>query len=350
MSKKILLAVGALGAFTCLKAQDSTQTPAVKLSGSADMYYRYDLNNPKSVPYNNYTSFTNSQNSFELGMVSLTAEHTMGKMGMVADLGFGKRAEEFSYNDGGSSVSIKQLFITYAPSSKIKLTLGSWTTHIGYELVDANLNRNYSMSYLFSYGPFFHTGLKAEYALGARTTLMLGLTNPADLKNAGNLPKMMIAQLSASSKDEKLKAFLNYQGGKNNDSGRLYQGDLVLNYILSGKWSLGFNGTLQSRQSGAQGKWEHPLNWWGSALYIAADPRTWLGFSLRGEYFSDKKGALGFNTGIFETTFSANFRISDLTLIPEIRMEQAGRGIYTGSGGSPVKTTGSFLMAAVYSF
>ncbi len=77
----------------------------------------------------------------------------------------------------------------------MKLTLGSWTTHIGYELVDAYSNRNYSMSYLFSYGPFFHTGLKSEFYFGEKTILMVGIVNPDDLKNAGNLPKMVIAQL-----------------------------------------------------------------------------------------------------------------------------------------------------------
>ena len=48
---------------------------------------------------NNFTSFTNSQNSFELGMASVRLDHSIGKVSVVADLGFGKRAEDFSYND-----------------------------------------------------------------------------------------------------------------------------------------------------------------------------------------------------------------------------------------------------------
>jgi hypothetical protein len=173
------------------------------------VYYQYDLKNPKSAPFNNFTSFTNSQNSFEPGMLSLKLEHDIGKAGILADIGFGKRAAEFSYNDENSALVIKQFFFTYAPSSKIKLSIGSWSTHIGYELADAYLNRNYSMSYLFSYGPFFHTGLKAEYAFSERTSLMVGLADPADLKNAGNLPKMVIAQLATFSVDERLKAWFN---------------------------------------------------------------------------------------------------------------------------------------------
>ena len=49
--------------------------------------------------------------------------------------------------------------------TRLSLQWVSWATHVGYELVDAYLNRNYSMSYMFSYGPFFHTGIKADFAI-----------------------------------------------------------------------------------------------------------------------------------------------------------------------------------------
>lgn len=349
MRKKILIALFLLSSVTKIIAQDSSKVSSIKFSGSADVYCRYDFNKPKSAPYNNFTSFTNSQNSFELGMVSVKAEHNMGKVGMVADLGFGKRGQEFSYNDAGSSVAIKQLFVTWSPSSKVKLTLGSWATHIGYESVDAYLNRNYSMSYMFSYGPFFHTGLKAEFSLTAKTILMLGMANPADLKYASNLPKMIIAQLTTASKDDKLKAYLNYLGGKNNDSGRLYQADVVLNFSISEKFSLGYNGTVQSRQNNNFGKWESAKSWTGSALYINADPKEWLAFTLRTEYFNDKKNVLGFDADIFETTLSTNFKIDNLTIIPEFRFENASRKIYSKQNDF-INNTGNFLLAAVYKF
>ena len=96
---------------------------------------------------NNYTSFTNSQNSFELGMASLKADYAIGKVDGVIDLGFGRRAEEFSYNDQGAMAAIKQAYVSFAASDKVKFTMGKWGTHVGYELLDAYLNRNYSMDY-----------------------------------------------------------------------------------------------------------------------------------------------------------------------------------------------------------
>lgn len=114
-------------------------------------------------------------------MASLKMEHSIGKVGFVADLGFGKRAQEFSYNDNGITQAIKQLYVTYSPKDWLKFTMGSWATHVGYELVDAPANRNYSMSYMFSWGPFFHTGIKAEATAG-KSGFMLGISNQTDYK------------------------------------------------------------------------------------------------------------------------------------------------------------------------
>ena len=352
MLRKILTPAIMLTTFSFANAQDSTKVPAFKLTGSADVYYRYNFENPKSAPFNNLTSFTNSHNSFELGMASIKVEHSIGKVGMVADLGFGRRADEYSYNDVGSRVAIKQLYISYAPSSKVKLTLGSWGTHIGYEVLDAYLNRNYSMSYMFTYGPFFHTGIKSEFTLSSKTVLMVGVSNPTDFKTASRMPKMIIAQLATGSKDDKLKAYINYQGGNFNDSGRLYQEDVVLTYALSTKFSLGYNGTYQSKQTKINNKWTSGNSWWGSALYANLDPKPYFGLTLRVEYLDDKKNILGFNGNVFESTLSANFKIDNLIIIPEIRLDNGSLtpGIFQTSGGMPTKSTESFLLAAVYKF
>lgn len=338
-------------------AQDSSSTASsFKLSGSADVYYRYNFNNPKDFPYNSPTSFTHSQNSFELGMASIKAEHSIGKVGMVADLGFGTRADEFSYNDAtsiNSRLAIKQLYLTYAPSDKIKFTFGEWATHVGYELVDAYLNRNYSMSYMFSYGPFLHTGVKADISLGGKNALMVGIANPTDFKTAPHMPKTIIAQFATASKDDKLKAYFNFQGGKQTDSAKMVQGDVVLTYAVSDKFSLGYNGTLQSRSAKSGGKWGDGNSWWGSALYVNVDPVSWFGITLRGEYINDKKEVLGIfgeDGNGFESTLSANFKIDNLTIIPEFRLDHAKNEVFYKSETSGTKSTGSFILAATYHF
>ena len=104
-----------LGAIVCLcfisgfSQTDSTAptSPAPTITGSVDAYFRYNFNDPMEGgplnDMNNYTSFTNSQNSFQLGMASIRADHSFGKASATVDLGFGPRAEEFAYGDPSSS-------------------------------------------------------------------------------------------------------------------------------------------------------------------------------------------------------------------------------------------------------
>lgn len=326
---------------------------SLTFSGSADVYYRFDF---AKTRMNNFTSFTNSHNSFELGMASTKLEYKHGKVSMVADLGFGKRAKEFSYNDEGTSTAIKQLFVTYAPADWIKLTAGSWATHVGYELVDPQLNRNYSMSYLFTNGPFFHTGIKADISSG-KHGIMIGVANPTDLKEVPDgviNRKFLLAQYSLAVNDN-TKLYFNYVGGKAPDSSRCNQFDLVVTGRLGNKLSIGYNGTVASVQQWDGAKNMSGKNWWGSALYLSVDPKDWFGITLRGEYFNDEKQLKVFSAApeggnIFATTLSASFKINSLVIIPEIRMDRASKQIFTGNDGAAASSAGSFLVAAVYSF
>ncbi len=167
-----------LAAFTNGFAQETP--PAVTVfAGSVDMYYKYDF----SKFDNSKTSFTKANDSFELGMASIEASHKSGKASVFVDLGFGTRASEFTYTDASTTFMVKQLYVNYDFSPSFKVTAGSFGTHIGYELLDAIDNKNYSMSYAFTNGPFFNTGVKAQYTVG-KYNFMAGVTNPTDFKSA----------------------------------------------------------------------------------------------------------------------------------------------------------------------
>jgi hypothetical protein len=334
------------------EAAKESSKPKPVITGGLDAYYRFNFANSKTAN-NNLTSFTNSQNSFELGMATVKVEHTIGKVGMVADIGLGSRAEEFSYNDENSKLAIKQAYLTLNATDKIKLTAGSWATHVGYEMVDAFANKNYSMSYMFSYGPFFHTGIKAEATFG-KSSLMIGIANPTDLKSASFSTKMLIGQYSIASNNDKSKLYLNIQKGKPNDSVRLQQADITATSTLSSKFSLGFNATIASfKGKEVSGKFGTSNEWWGAAAYVNYDVCSKLGLTLRSEYFNDDNqlNVFGSVTGapkggsIFANTFSGNYKIDNLTIIPEIRFDSATEAIF----GTKTGTT-SFLVALVYKF
>lgn len=322
--------------------------PVLTISGSADAYIKYDFS---KQGMNNKTSFTNSQNAFSLGMASVKFEHTGSKVGVVADLGFGTRAAEFSYNDAGLMAAVKQLYISYTPAAGFKLTAGTWATHVGYELVDPQLNRNYSMSYMFTNGPFTHTGLKAEYSKG-KSSFMLGVSNPTDYRilPGGQINrKFAIAQYSIAASDA-VKFYLNYVGGKGIDTSIINQYDLVATATVSKKFNVGFNATLNRSQAWDGSKNVEGQSWWGAAGYFNIDPTSAFGLTLRSEYFNDDKGVKGFNTSIFANTLSANFKVEGFTFIPELRIESAGKTIYLDADNAGVKSAVSFILAAVYKF
>ena len=221
--------------FSSAQSDSAKISPLPAITGSVDGYYRFNFANAKDADgnliTNNYTAFTNSQNSFELGMASIRADHSFGKASATIDLGFGRRAEEFSSANPEHSTlfAVKQAYVSYAVSDNFKLTLGKWATHIGYELTDAYLNRNYSMDYMFSYGPFSHTGLKADVGLGGKSSVMFGVANISDLVTTTFSRKYALAQFSTGSSNDKLKAYFNYQGSYGG-SYNLSQFDLVITF------------------------------------------------------------------------------------------------------------------------
>lgn len=360
MLRKIFATTVALVTFYCTtfaqtdSAAPAPSSPAPTITGSVDGYYRFNFADPVPVPggvighVNNYTSFTNSHNSFELGMASVRADHSFGKASATIDLGFGKRAEEFAYAnpDNSTLFAVKQAYLSFAASDKFKLTMGKWATHIGYELADAYLNRNYSMSYMFSYGPFSHTGLKADIGLGKKSALMLGIANSTDVVSTTGSRKFLLGQFSTATANDKVKAYLNYQGSYA-DSSSVTQFDVVVTAAVADKFSIGYNGTIQSvKPNGASGD-----AWWGSALYFNLDPTSAFGITLRAEYFDNKKAVVAAPaTSIFDVTLSPNIKVGNLTIIPELRLDAGKEEIFSKHDGTATKTSVTGILAATYHF
>jgi hypothetical protein len=344
-------------------AQDSTKRTGLTVTGAVDAYYRFNFHNAKDSGFtNNYTSFTNSQNSFELGMASVKADYAIGKVDGLIDLGFGRRAEEFSYNDGDGDqgkngfitlANVKQAFLSYAPFEKIKFTLGKFMTHLGFEVCDAYLNRNYSMDYMFSYGPFFHTGIKADATLSKNFAFMLGIANPTDMSTASFSHKHIIGQIHVTSTDARINGYINYMGGKDLSKASVNEIDGIFSAVLSSKFSVGYNGAVRMvKRDGAD---RH--SWWGSALYLNYDPSTIFGLTARGEYFSDEHsianiGGLGGNK-VFDFTLSGNIHVDNLTIIPEFRLDAAEEPIFFKNSDRTfptAKSTGTGILAVTYHF
>jgi hypothetical protein len=186
---------------------------------------------------------------------------------------------------------------------------------------------------------------------------MVGVANPTDFKYVpdGVMNKKFILAQYSNTGSEFFKVYLNYVGGKGIDTTKTNQFDVVITSKLSDKFSLGYNGTISTAEYWDGAKNLDGKSWWGSAVYLNLDPSSKFGLTLRSEYFSDKnqlKIVTGTTNGakIFANTLSANFKIDNLTIIPEFRIDNSSQEIFTKENGSATKTAANVLVAAVYSF
>ena len=339
MLKKILIASAICCTIVPSFAQnDSTKKSSTTLTAYLDGYYRALLKNGGGSN-NNFTSFTNAHNSFKLGMASIKVDQTLGKFTASLDLGIGKRVDEFSYNDKDILTNIKGATIAYAVTDKLKLTAGKFSTHIGYELLDATSNRNYSMSYGFSYGPFFHTGFKADIAIGGKTALMVGLVDPTDYTSFNSKPKYIIAQISSATKNDKLKGYLNFLKG---DITTQY--NLVVVATLTNRVSAAFDASINQQKFG-----EDNSSWSSKAFYLNYDFTEKLGLTLREDFFSDRTiSPIGLGS-VNATTLSGKIKINKITMIPEIRIDRGITPLFSTKEGTATNAS-NFLVAAIYAF
>ena len=341
---------GVLSVSSLFAAEVKTDSVApLSISGQVDAFFRSSSSNKLTDAK---TSYTNQQ-GFGLGMANVAISKDNGKIGFVADLMFGMRAEGTNYNYSGSPAYLKQLFVTYKPVDKLKFTLGNFMTYVGYELIEASNNLNYSMSYNYTNGPFFHTGLKADIALTDKLGAMVGVFSQTDTKGKLGLlnpsldskKKMVGGQLGYV--DGAFKIYLNGLGGKTPDSTSTTTLDLTTSFQATEKLGLGFN-----LLSYSQTKEKTTGSFLGAALYVNAALASNFVLALRGELFQDKDGlkyAATDNT-ITAVTLSGNIKIDGFTLIPEIRFDSAKKEIWADDKGAAKKGETSFILAAVYKF
>ncbi|MFM9824550.1 outer membrane beta-barrel protein [Flavobacterium sp.] len=331
--KKVITILALALTTTVTFAQD---TP-LEISGSADLYYKYDFSKLAQIP----TSFATDQNSVSLGMIDIALKKKTGKTSFVGEVSFGPRGAGQSIPEvGGQSFHIQNLYAAYAASDKLTLTAGYMATFVGYEVISPLGNLHYSTSYLFTNGPFQNAGIKANYAISSKVGLMVGLFNndwnlyqaDADLglNNIG-------AQLSLTP-FEGFTAYINYLDGSS--KGTII--DLTAAYQISEKFKLGLNAADFAGVGEDTG-------YTGFALYPSYAVSSNFGLGLRAESFKSKKNS--FDTSVTALTLSANLKSGGLTFIPEFRMDNNSDEIlFEDSDGAPAKSASQISLAVVYGF
>lgn len=319
------------------------QDKPLEISGSADVYYKYDFSKTENIP----TSFATDQNSVSLGMLDIALKKTTGKTSFVGEFSFGPRGQYQSIPNsdnttteglGFNSFHIQNLYVSYAATDKLTLTAGYMGTFIGYEVISPLANFHYSTSYMFTNGPFQNAGIKANYAISDKVGLMVGLFDDKwNFYKADPIKGLNAigAQLTLTPL-QGINVYLNFMDGS--ESGTIV--DLTASFKINDKFKLGVN-TADFSNTGAVG-------YSGIALYPALQVSENVGLGVRGEYFKFKSGSGG--DAVTAVTLSANLKSGGLTFIPELRLDSNNNAVFLNSGGMPTKSASQFLLACVYGF
>tara|TARA_B100000925_G_scaffold248604_1_gene199360 strand:+ start:1045 stop:2037 length:993 start_codon:yes stop_codon:yes gene_type:complete len=327
LNKSILIAIVALLTVSTY-AQEEEPAPTFSVAGSIDTYFR----SSEAAPG---TSFANLP-GFSMGMANIIMSYEGEKSGFVADLVYGPRGADAVFNSTGSANIVNQLYAYLNLSDSFTLTMGNFNTFLGYEVISPVANFNYSTSYMFSYGPFSHSGIKADLALSDDASLMLGVLNSTDYTESQPIGEdfMIGVQLGLFGQ------YINYLGG---GTAGVSQIDFTGGIDLGDSFFLGVNATSYSD--------DNDVEFSGFALYPQYTFSDSFALGARFESFTENGnlGALGDgdNTSF---TITGSITSGNLMIKPEIRMDSASAKFYTDADGAATDSLSVFMVAAIYSF
>jgi hypothetical protein len=324
---------------------EESEKPTFSVSGSIDTYFR-------SAEFAPNTSFAGIP-GFALGMANIVLSYEGEKHGFVADLVYGPRGTEAVFNSSGSSNIVNQLYAYYNVSDSFTLTLGNFNTFLGYEVISPVVNFNYSTSYMFSYGPFSHAGIKADFTFSDDVSLMVAVLNQTDYTegNFNSDPESDGTMFDKYMYGVQLGIYGQYI---NLLAGEDYtQIDFTGGLDITESLFLGVNAT--STDLGGDAGFS------GIALYPQVALSEKFSIGLRGEIFSETDGGVGaLYTGSLDgssedadntsITITGSYTNGNFMLKPEFRIDTASANIYSKNASDFSDNLASFVLAAIYSF
>jgi len=178
-----------------IEAASLWKSAGFKLSGTVLASYQQNFNNP-STNNTNLRSFDTAANSFMANLAQVVFEREANASGSGADrvgfrarLNFGTDARfsrartNFQPGTDNNELDVQELYAEYiAPiGNGLKIQAGKINTLIGYEVINAWENPNFSRSFMFGFSQAFTTtGIRFTYPFAKWGTATIGLINGWD--------------------------------------------------------------------------------------------------------------------------------------------------------------------------
>jgi hypothetical protein len=334
-------------------------------SGYVDTYYFANFNGVQSnLGASGFERiFDQKANNFQVGLAQLKTTYSTEKVTGVIDLTFGNHGDLGNYGNpisplgaqfGSTGLALKQAYLTWKMSDKVSLTGGQYGTNVGYEVIDAPVNFNYSLSNMFGNGPFYHTGVKLDVAATDKFAFMLGITNGLDSKDDNNKAKGFQGQITLKPVDG-WSVYLNYFGSDEGveEKNMTSWYDLTTSYQVTEKMLIGLNAVTGKNATGT---------WGGAALYLNGKVTEKFSLGTRVEYFDNSKGGIylvdadGAGVSTTGITLTGNYDVSpNLKFKPEYRFDSYKNSagtyqLYDKDGGLTKKSQSTLGAALIFYF
>lgn len=327
------------------------ETEDFQFSGFVQSSYSWNLNQPDNRK-NVLQGYNENDSRLRLDVLDLNfqyrldqPEHTGFRLELTGgssmpriDAAAGLFRDAYS---GATSTSfdIRQMFVSHTFDNGLRLDVGKFSTHIGYEVMDGvdGRNPNATRALAFTYSPFTHTGLKASYPIDDHWSVTGLVTLGADNWQDTNRSLSWGAQVNYHP-TENFSVLANYfQGAEQvgNDSNQRQLVELIGNWKIHEQVTLGAH-AMTSREEGlAPGG--GIANWNSLGLYSINQLSEQFSLNLRQEWFNDPLGArLGLAGRVSGFTITPEYRMTpDWIVRMDFRFERCDQDIYR-SGSNPV--------------
>lgn len=248
---------------------------------------------------------------------------------------------------------IRQAFVSHTFDNGLRVDLGKFASHVGYEVMDGvdGRNPNATRALTFTYSPFTHTGMRATYPIDDTVSVTGLLVLGADNFQDTNKSLSVGAQVNYHPTDDFSLVANFYQGAEQirNDRNQRQLWELIANYKVTEEITLGAE-VMRAREqglglNGATAHWNSLVLYWTNRL------TDQLSLNFRQEWFNDPEGArIAPGAHVSGFTVTPEYRISeDWVVRMDFRFDHADRAVFDRAG-RMVKQQNTFFLGQSYKF
>lgn len=296
----------------------------------------------------NYSSFEIHQ----LGLIFSKAPKE-GAGGMV-NITAGQDAP--TVNSTGLSTTnadLTQAYMSYATGG-LTVIAGKFATLAGAELITSPSNTEYSRAWMFGWGPYTHTGVRATYVINDVVSVIAGVNNGFDQTYATTNSKTTELSLALAPSDMFSLNITNYHGkematvaGTRNYTDVLatLNATSKLNFVADYANATQDGATLAT---GAIGK----AKWKALATYVNFQATDAVKLSFRHEGFNDPDGyRSGIAQNLKSNTVDVAYAVDKSFMVrAEVRKDTSDVSSFLKSDGTATNTQTSYSLESIYQF